>query len=363
MEHLHALVMAGGSGTRFWPASRRAKPKQLLPIGPGADESLLEATLRRIAPLCSAERTLVVTGEHLLAATQDAVRSFPGTVVVGEPIPRNTAPCIGWGTQLIQRLDPDAIVMALPSDHHVKNDPAFVEAALLAAKSAAEGPITTLGITPTSAETGYGYIEASDEVSRGVRRAVRFVEKPDRARAEEYVRSGRYFWNSGLFFFKASVMLEAMRTHAPDVARGLDRIEHASRQGAAAEGHETREAFQAMPSVSIDYAIMEKVSPIYVVPAECGWSDLGSWAAAWELDNRDDEGNVSSGGPVFVDAERNLVRDLSSQRGSRVIALVGVSDLAVIETDDALLVMPLDRAQDVRKVVEELERRGRKEKL
>src|SRR5689334_18585847 len=267
MNHLYALVMAGGSGTRFWPASRRARPKQLLPIGPRGDESLLEGTLRRIAPLCTPERTLVVTGEHLLEATQRAVQSFAGTVVVGEPMPRNTAACIGWGTALIRRMDPEAVVMALPSDHHVRNEPAFVEAALAAARSAMAGPITTLGIRPTSPETGYGYIEASDEVSAGVRRAVRFVEKPDRPRAEEYVRSGRYFWNSGLFFFRASVMLDALRAHAPDLARGLDRIDGA--RGAATEALETREAFQAMPSVSIDYAVMEKVSPIHVVPIEC----------------------------------------------------------------------------------------------
>jgi mannose-1-phosphate guanylyltransferase len=363
MNHLYALVMAGGSGTRFWPASRRARPKQLLPIGPGGDASLLETTLRRINPLCSAERTLVVTGEHLLEATRSALGAFPDARVVGEPMPRNTAACIGWGASLIRRLDPDAIVMALPSDHHVRDEAAFLEAARLAARSAAEGTITTLGITPTCPETGYGYIEAGDEVAAGIRRAARFVEKPDRPRAEEYVRTGRYFWNSGLFFFRASVMLDAIRAHAPDLARALDRIEQASRQGPAIEARETREAFQTMPNVSIDYAIMEKVSPVHVVPTECEWSDLGSWAAAWELGSRDEKGNVSDEGPVFVDAERNLVRDLSSQRSGRVIALVGVSDLAVIETDDALLVMPLDRAQDVRKVVEELDRRGRKEKV
>jgi mannose-1-phosphate guanylyltransferase len=363
MDHLYALVMAGGSGTRFWPASRRARPKQLLPIGPEADESLLESTLRRIGPLCPEERTLVVTGEHLLAATRGALGAFPGVNVVGEPMPRNTAACIGWGTALLSRLDPDAVVMALPSDHHVRNQQAFLDAALLAARSAAEGPITTLGITPTSPETGYGYVEAGDEVSPGVRRAVRFVEKPDRPRAEEYVRAGRYFWNSGLFFFRASVMLDAIRTHTPDIARALDRIEQAARRGPAVEAHETREAFHSMPNVSVDYAIMEKVSAVHVVPTECGWSDLGSWAAAWDLGSRDEKHNVSEDGHVLIDAHRNLVRDLSAHRGARVIALVGVSDLAVIETDDALLVMPLDRAQDVRKVVEELDRRGRKEKI
>ena len=363
MDHLHALVMAGGRGTRFWPASRRARPKQLLPIAPGTTESLLETTLVRIRPLCPAERTLVVTGEHLLEATKQVVRSFPGVEVVGEPVARNTAACIGWGTGILRRRDPEAVVMALPSDHHVRDGAAFVEAAARAAESAAKGPITTLGIAPTVPETGYGYIEASDEVAPGVRRAVRFVEKPDRARAEEYVRSGKYFWNGGLFFFRASLMLDAIRTHAADLSRSLDRIEAAVGRGADAEARETLAAFESMPNVSIDYAVMEKVSPIHVVPIECGWSDLGSWAASWELGSRDAHGNVGDEGAVLVDAERNLVRDLSTQGKGKVIALVGVNGLAVIETDDALLVMPVERAQDVRKVVLELERRGRKERL
>jgi len=363
MDHLYALVMAGGSGTRFWPASRRARPKQLLPIAPGTSESLLETTLRRIAPLCPEERTLVVTGEHLLEATRDALRAFPGVTIVGEPIPRNTAACIGWGAGLILRRDPEAVVMALPSDHHVREGAAFVEAARRAAQSAAEGPITTLGITPTSPETGYGYIEASDEVATGIRKAVRFVEKPDRARAEAYVESGSYFWNSGLFFFRASVMLGAIRTHVPELWASLGRIEAAIGKGAETEALETRGAFESMPNVSIDYAVMEKVSPVHVVPAECGWSDLGSWAASWELGARDEKGNVGDPGAILIDAERNLVRDLSTGKGKKVIALVGVSDLAVIETDDALLVMPVGRAQDVRQIVSELERQGRKEKL
>lgn len=363
MDHLHALVMAGGSGTRFWPASRRARPKQLLPIVPGTDQSLLETTLRRIRSLCPEANTLVVTGEHLLSSTKKTIGSFPGVTVVGEPVPKNTAACIGWGAELIRRRDPDAVVMALPSDHHVRDEAAFAEAALRAAKSAAEGPVTTLGITPRSPETGYGYIEASGEVAPGVRKAIRFVEKPDRIRAEEYVDSGRYFWNSGLFFFRVSVMLDAIRTHVPDLSRELDRIARAAAKGPAEEASETRVAFEGMPNVSIDYAVMEKISPIHVVPTECGWSDLGSWAASWELGNRDENGNVAEDGTVLVDSERNLVRDLSSQRAGKVVALIGVDDLAVIETDDALLVMPLDRAQDVRKVVEELERRGHKEKL
>jgi mannose-1-phosphate guanylyltransferase len=232
MDHLYALIMAGGSGTRFWPASRRLRPKQLLPIAPGTTESLLESTIRRILPLCPAERILVVTGEHLLEATRAALVSFAGVQVVAEPVPRNTAPCIGWGAALLARRDPEAVVMALPSDHHVKDEPAFRAAVERAVAAARQGPITTIGFIPTRPETGFGHIEATDELSPGVRRAVRFVEKPDRVRAEEYVKSGRYFWNSGMFFFRASVMMEAISAHLPDLAAGLGRIEAAAGRGA-----------------------------------------------------------------------------------------------------------------------------------
>lgn len=362
LDHLYALVMAGGSGTRFWPASRRARPKQLLPIAPGTDETLLESTIRRILPLCPASRILVVTGEPTLAETERLVAAFPGVTVVAEPIARNTAPCIGWGTALLARRDPEALVMALPSDHHIRDEVAFRAAIERAVGSARGGVITTLGMTPSRAETGYGHIEAVDEVLPGVRRAIRFVEKPDQPHAEEYARSGRYFWNSGMFFYRAGVMLEAIAQHLPDLAAGLARIEAAARGGAEAEASETRLVFPALPSVSIDYGVMEKVTPVHVVPADFGWSDLGSWRAAWELGVPDASGNVAEAATILVDSSGNLVRDLGTHK-RRVIALVGVQDLCVIETDDALLVIPRERAQDVRQVVEELRRRGLEHKL
>jgi len=362
MDHLYALIMAGGSGTRFWPASRRLRPKQLLPIAPGSDDSLLVSTIRRIEPLCPQERIIVVTGEHLLSATREALSAFPSVTVVAEPVPRNTAPCIAWGTALALRRDPAAVVMALPSDHHVCDEARFRDAVTRAVRSAEGGPITTIGITPNRPETGFGHIEGSDEIAPGVRKAVRFVEKPDRARAEEYVRSGRYFWNSGMFFFRASAMMEAVTRFLPDLAAGLAKIEAAARRGADADASETRAVFPTLPNISIDYGVMEKVPLLHVVPAEFGWSDVGSWLAAWELGAKDEHGNVVDDGTVLVDSSGTLVRDLS-KGGRKVIALVGVKDVCVIETDDALLVIARERAQDVRKVVEELERRGQKDKL
>jgi mannose-1-phosphate guanylyltransferase len=361
MDHLFALIMAGGSGTRFWPASRKLRPKQLLPIAPGSDDSLLVSTIRRIQPLCPLERMIIVTGEHLLAATRTAVQDFPGITVVAEPVPRNTAPCIGWGSAIALRKDPLAVVMALPSDHHVRDEAAFREAVTRAVRSAEDGPITTIGIAPTHPETGFGYIESSDEIAPGVRKAVRFAEKPDRARAEEYVKSGRYFWNSGMFFFRASAMMEAIATHMPELGAGLGLIEAAALRGPDVEAVETRNVFPTLPSISIDYGVMEKVPLLHVVPAEFGWSDVGSWLAAWELGAKDAAGNVASDEDVLVDASGNLVRDLGSKK--KTIALLGVQDLCVIETDDALLIIPRDRAQDVRKIVEALERKGLKDKL
>jgi mannose-1-phosphate guanylyltransferase len=355
--------MAGGSGTRFWPASRRLKPKQLLAIAPGEEASLLESTVKRILPICPEENILVVTGEHLQEATREVLAGYPAVRVIAEPVARNTAPCIAWGAALIARRDPDAVVMALPSDHHIANEEAFRFACKLAAASAREGAITTIGLTPTRPETGFGHIEVSDEVSPGVRSVLRFVEKPDRARAEEYVKSGRHVWNSGMFFFRASVMLEAVEKFLPDLASGLNRIEEASKNGADAELAMTREVFPTLPSISIDYGVMEKATPIHVVPAEFGWSDVGGWLASWELGEADDKGNVKDENAIVIDGSGNLVRDMGQNKGGRVVAVVGVKDLCVIVTDDAVLVIPRDQAQDVRKVVEELKHQGKQERL
>lgn len=362
MANVYAVILAGGSGTRFWPASRRALPKQLLAISPDIERSLIAATVRRIETLCPPSRVLIATGAHLIDATKRALPWLPEQAFLGEPVARNTAPCIGWASSIVERRDPDGIVMVLPSDHHIADTRTFLASLSLAIESAADGTITTIGIHPSRPETGYGYIEAGEAVGRGVHRVQRFVEKPDRKRAEEYLASGRYFWNSGMFFFRAKTMLAQIQEHMPDLAAGLQRIRKASAQGAEAERQATREAFEAFKSVSIDYGIMEKTSPLHVIPADFGWSDLGSWESAWELSEKDENGN--GGDPaILIDAQRNLTRDLRSDGKARVLALVGVTDLCVIETDDALLVIPRQRAQDVRLVVEALQKKGLTSKL
>ncbi len=306
---------------------------------------------------------MIATGEHLLGATRRALPWLPDEAFLGEPVARNTAPCIGWASAVAARRDPDAVVMVLPSDHHIGDVPAFRAAIERAVASAESGPITTIGIEPTRPETGYGYIEAGESVGDGVRRVARFVEKPDRPRAEEYLQSGRYFWNSGMFFFRARVMLDAIEEHMPALSAGLSRIEQAALRGPDAERAETRAVFESAESVSIDYGIMEKETDLRVVPGSFGWSDLGSWQSAWELSDKDADGNAAPASAVLCDAHGNLVRDLRSGGDRRIVALVGVENLCVIETDDALLVIPRERAQDVRLAVAALSARGDKDKL
>jgi mannose-1-phosphate guanylyltransferase len=358
MNHTFALVLAGGSGTRFWPASRKSRPKQVLGMSPDPSLPLIGHTVRRIAALCPPEQVIVATGEALVDVTRKALPELGPESFIAEPVARNTAPCIAWGAQLIARRDPEAVVMVLPSDHHIANEDEFRRVLAHALESAASGTITTVGIKPTRPETGYGYIEAERQYAPGVLAVTRFVEKPDLERALSYVESGKHFWNSGMFFFRAADMLAAVEKHLPEVHAALKQIEHAAASGPAAELEATRRLFAGMPSISIDHGIMEKVQPLAVVPGDFGWSDLGSWHTVWELGKRDERDNVGPEGALFVDAQRNLVEDLRQHKTPRTVALLGVSDLCVVETDDALLIVPRDRAQDVRSIVDELTRRG-----
>jgi mannose-1-phosphate guanylyltransferase len=358
MSHVFTLVLAGGSGTRFWPASRKTRPKQVLGMGPDPSLPLIGHTLRRVAPLCPARQMLVATGESLIDVTREALPELGPEAFIAEPVAKNTAPCIAWGAQVIARRDPEAVVMVLPSDHHIADEPEFLRVLSRALDSAARGTITTVGITPARPETGYGYIQAERELSPGVLLVDRFVEKPNLATAQSYVESGKHYWNSGMFFFRAVDMLRAVEQHLPDVHRGLQLIEQAVGQGPEAEREATRLAFASMPSISIDHGIMEKVSELAVVPGSFGWSDLGSWHTVWELGSRDHADNVGPTDSLFVDAHRNLIEDLRTNKTKRTVAMLGVSDLCVVETDDAVLIMPRDRAQDVRAVVDELTRRG-----
>ena len=363
MSNAYAIILAGGSGTRFWPASRKALPKQLLPLGSSRELTLIAETVRRIEPLVPLERILIATGADLVEASRRALPELPPSAFLGEPLAKNTAPCIAWATSVVARRDPDAVAMVLPSDHRIADEPRFREIVTLALDSAGAGTITTIGIEATRPDTGYGYIELGDEVRPGVRRAARFVEKPDLERARQYVASGRHVWNGGMFFFRARQMLDEIGRHLPALGEGIARIEAAAREGAERETETVREVFAQAAAVSIDVGLMEKLATLHVVPGSFGWSDLGSWESAWDLAEKDAEGNAGNAPFVAVDATNNLLFDLRSGPKRSVMTVVGLHDVCVVQTDDALLVIPRARSQDVRAVVAELARRGDHDKL
>lgn len=356
----YAVILAGGSGTRFWPASRRLRPKQLLSIAPGRAESLIAGAVRRLAPLCPTERVFIATGEHLLAATEQALPGLPKSAFLGEPIARNTAPAIAWATLKVAQRDPKAVVVVVSSDQHIQDEAALLGALRRAASEAEQGQIVTLGIAPTRPETGYGYLKQGTPSKPGVYTVERFVEKPDLETAKNYLARGGYYWNAGIFVFRADVMLAAVQRHMPSFYAMLLNLQLVLQTNPAQEAAATRALFETAPSISIDYAIMEREPDLRMVPCDAGWSDLGSWQAVWELSQRDAQGNAAPPDSVLLDANNNLVVDLSQAGDPRkVFALVGVRDLCVIHSDDALLVIPRSDTQAVRDVVEQLNKRGR----
>ena len=350
-DKAYAVIMAGGSGTRFWPLSRSSQPKQFLALGPD-DRSLLRATAERVWDMLPAERTFVVTSEQLRAQVEKQLPELQPRQILAEPVGRNTAPCIGWAATHLKRIDGDAIMAVLPADHYIGETEAYVDTLRRGLEAATHGDYVTIGIRPTRAETGYGYIEVGSEIDPGVFRARRFVEKPDRQRATQFVASGRFLWNSGMFFFLASRILDAIDQHLPGLGKELQRYDEAARAGE--EAAVVQETYAGLPAVSIDHGIMEKVDAVSVVPGSFEWSDLGSWTSAWELAPRDDYANVLPPEGIAVHASGNYV----NVPEGKLVALVGVDDLVVVDAGDALLIVPRDRAQNVREVVEALRERG-----
>ena len=351
IDNAYAIIMAGGSGTRFWPLSRGDRPKQFLSLGPDS-RSLLRATAERVWDLIPPERTLVVTSELLRDQVEKELPEVSSDCILAEPIGRNTAPCIGWAATHVNRRDPDAVLTVLPADHYIGDTQAYVDTLRRGLEAATHGDYVTIGIRPTRAETGYGYIEVGAELDPGVFRARRFVEKPNRQRAEQFVASGSFLWNSGMFFFLASRILEAIDKHLPGLGKQLRRYDDAARSGD--ESSLVAETYAELPAVSIDHGIMEKVDSVSVVPGTFDWSDLGSWTSAWELSPHDDRDNVLPDGAIGIDARGNY----AWAPDGKLVALVGVEDLVVVDSGDALLVVPRERAQDVREIVAALRERG-----
>ncbi len=351
-DKTYAVVMAGGSGTRFWPASRQTRPKQLLSLV--TEKSLLIETVTRIAPgRVPFDRVLVVVGPHLAAATRAVVEPL-GCRVVVEPMARNTAPCIALAAAIVAAETPDGVMAVLPADQHISDVKGYGDVFDRAATVAATGRIATVGIVPTHPETGYGYTRCGDKLSDGVYQVDAFVEKPDLETAKKYVADEHYHWNAGMFFMRADVLLEAVGKHMPKLAEGIGAYRAA--MGSDGEHQALVTCFETCEAISIDYGVMEREAEnIAVVPGDFGWSDVGSWRTV--LDFREDGATNFVRGDVTSTDSTDCV--LVSE-GPHV-AVIGMKGVAVVVTGDAVLVAPLDRAQEVGAHAKALRQAGREE--
>jgi mannose-1-phosphate guanylyltransferase len=349
-EHLHLVVIAGGSGTRFWPLSRRHRPKQLLALA--GEQTLLAATFGRLTGLVDPSRHWMVVGASHAEASRKAVPHVPELQVLAEPEGKNTAPAVALAAVHLAARDPDAIMAVLPADHHVADGAALAAAIGKGAELAAKGAIVTLGITPGYPETGYGYIERGAPDSRvdGAYAVQRFVEKPDRAKAEQFLARGGFYWNAGIFVLRASRFLEEQARQLPAQHEAFTKLP----LGAPDYPARLASTYKALQSISIDYGIMEKAGQVAVVPVDCGWSDVGSMAALGGFLTKDAAGNAVKGLGLPLDSKGCVIYT----NDGHLVAVVGATDLTVIHTDDATLVVPTREAQAVRRVAEEIGKRG-----
>ena len=350
------VLLSGGSGTRLWPVSRESFPKQFWPLV--SDRSLIEETARRALGEGFAPPIVVCTQEHrFLVAEQLRRAGITSPRIVLEPVGRNSAPAIAAAALLVAEHDPDAVLWMMAADAAIADVPALHRALAAAVAAVRAGHIVTFGMRPTSAETGYGYMEVGEPLAglRGVHGLARFVEKPDAAAAAKLAVSGRHLWNSGMFVFTARTLLAEMERHAPDVLAAL----RPAVDGRVEDLDFVRlepEAFARVPNISLDYAVAERTDRAAVVPADIGWSDVGSWGALWDLGAKDDAGNVAVGDVLLEGADNCYVRS-----DGIVTAVVGLQDAVVVVTEDAVLAMHRDRAQDVKRVVDRLRKTGRRE--
>ena len=357
---MYVVIMAGGSGTRFWPASRKAKPKQFLNIT-GKGPMIVE-TCDRMAPAFKDEEIILVLGqEHMQEAT--ALLRERRVRLLAEPVGRNTAACIGLGAVYAAHLENNDPVAFLPADHYVSNPAALLESIRRAAEIAVAGPIVTLGVVPTRPETGYGYIQWSEERpdfwKQKAYRVKAFVEKPSLDKAKQYLVRGDYLWNAGIFVATPQAILREIKLHLPPLYEGLERLELAL--GTDSFENVLEDVYERLDSISFDYGIMERTSsPVFVVPCDCGWSDVGSWESLYELreEEHDDKQNLKDGECLVVDCKGTFV----SSRGGRLVSCLGLKNCLVVDTPDALLVADLKKAQDVRKIIDLL-KRNRKDDL
>ncbi|ABC77001.1 mannose-1-phosphate guanylyltransferase [Syntrophus aciditrophicus] len=356
---MYAVIMAGGKGARFWPRSREHKPKHLLDIT--GTRTIIQETVSRISSLIPPDRTLIITGAAHADELRRQLPEIPAENILVEPVGRNTAPCIGLAAIHIRRRAGDAVMAVLPSDHVIADDRVFLDTLAAAAEAAErEDALVTIGIKPTGPETGYGYIERGNPVGQIGGKLIYGVwsirEKPPLEQAMSFVEAGTFYWNSGMFIWKTSTILQAIETHLPDLHAGLLRLEAAL----GTEQYEVvlRDTYEETRSISIDYGVMEKADKVLVIPGNFAWSDVGSWDALWEFLEKDFAGNACRGEVIAVESADSLVYS-----PKKLVALVGVRDLIVVETDDALLICRRGDSQKVKSIVDILEEKNLKNYL
>lgn len=357
---VYAVIMAGGVGSRFWPRSRQAEPKQFLRVL--SADSLIQNTFARLQPVIAPERVMVVTNERYAEQTRQALPAIAPAHVLTEPVARNTAPAIAFAAARLAARDPEAVMVVLPADHAITNVAAFQDVLQVAIEKArTPGALVTIGIEPTHPATGYGYIQHADTGSADgepTAQPVRtFAEKPDLATAERFLDSGDFVWNSGMFIWRADTILDALERHAPDVRDAFRPLENEPEPSPEA----VQEAFHRTPKISIDYAVMEPAASeghVFVVPGSFGWSDVGDWRAVYDLAEKDRNGNAVEGNVILMDTARTYARS-----EDRLVVVIGMQDVAVVDTEDAVLVCHLDHTQQVKDIVDYLGSHGMEEFL
>ena len=356
-EKKTALIMAGGRGERFWPRSRQNMPKQFLSLTDDG-KTMIQLTVERILPLVNMEDIFIVTNRSYKDLVREQLPDLPDENILCEPVGKNTAPCIGLGAVHIAKKYGDAVMMVLPSDHLIKYTSLFLNTLTDACEVAEQGGnLVTLGIAPDCPETGYGYIKFQPEQTLGRAFAVeKFVEKPDLETAKAYLASEQYLWNSGMFIWKTSTILDNLQAHLPETYAGLCKIREAI--GTPMEEQVLEREFQGVRAESIDYGVMEKARDIYILSGAFGWDDVGSWLAVSRIKRSNELGNVVEGNVVTVDT-----RDTIIQGGGKLIAAVGLEDMIVVDSEDALLICEKAHAGDIKKVLENLKICNRREYL
>lgn len=345
----YAVIMAGGIGSRFWPRSRKKKPKQVLNIF--GSNTLLQETVDRISSIIPPTNILIVTTQELVPHVQEQLPDLPLENIIAEPVGRNTAPCIGLTAQILKDQDPDAIMVVLPADHLISDRERFITCIQQAIATAQQDDsLVTIGITPTAPETGYGYIQydADRKKATGAYAVKTFAEKPNLETAERFLASGDFLWNSGMFIWSAQRILKEIELSLPELYAALLEIEKLE------DGYHTSQfeaIYRGLRAISVDYGVMERTHNVAVVKGDFSWSDIGNWAEVYRLSPKDSAGNVNLNGHVLIDTKNCLI-----DSSNRLVATVGVQDLIIIDTGDALLICHRDAAQDVRKVVEHMER-------